>query len=234
VIETLRIENVAIVERAELEFGAGLNVLTGETGAGKSIVLGALALLAGARASAEVIRDGAEEAVVEAVFRTERLPELEAELAARGIPVLDHQLVVRRSVARGGRSRAQVGGQLVPVAALAELFAGRLEISSQHDSQSLLRARATAGCSTAAPACCRSASAWPAATPSCAPRIASSPPCARPRAIASAGATCWPTRSRRSTPPVSSRGKSCACARSARASRTRGACARRAPRRRGC
>ena len=139
-IETLRIENVAIVERAELEFGAGLNVLTGETGAGKSIVLGALALLAGARASAEVIRDGAEEAVVEAVFRTQRLPELEAELAARGIEVEDHELVVRRSVARGGRSRAQVGGQLVPVATLAELFAGRLEISSQHDSQSLLRA----------------------------------------------------------------------------------------------
>jgi DNA repair protein RecN (Recombination protein N) len=139
-IETLRIENVAIVERAELEFGAGLNVLTGETGAGKSIVLGALALLAGARASAEVIRDGAEEAVVEAVFRTQRLPELEAELAARGIEARDHELVVRRSVARGGRSRAQVGGQLVPVATLAELFAGRLEISSQHDSQSLLRA----------------------------------------------------------------------------------------------
>jgi DNA repair protein RecN (Recombination protein N) len=140
VIETLRIENVAIVERAELEFGAGLNVLTGETGAGKSIVLGALALLAGARASGDAIRDGADEAVVEAVFSTQRLPELEAELAARGIEVPDHELVVRRSVTRGGRSRAQVGGQLVPVATLAELFAGRLEISSQHDSQSLLRA----------------------------------------------------------------------------------------------
>ena len=139
-IETLRLENVAIVERAELEFGAGLNVLTGETGAGKSIVLGALALLAGARASGEVIRDGAEEAVVEAVFRTQRLPELEAELAARGIEIQDHELVVRRSVTRGGRSRAQVGGQLVPVATLAELLGGRLEISSQHDSQSLLRA----------------------------------------------------------------------------------------------
>jgi DNA repair protein RecN (Recombination protein N) len=138
-IETLRVENVAIVPRAELEFGAGLNVLTGETGAGKSIVLGALALLAGGRASSEVIREGAEEAVVEAVFRTERLPELEAELAARGIEVADHELIVRRSLTRGGRSRAQVGGQLVPVAALAELFGGRLEISSQHDSQSLLR-----------------------------------------------------------------------------------------------
>jgi DNA repair protein RecN (Recombination protein N) len=140
VIETLRIENVAIVERAQLEFGPGLNVLTGETGAGKSIVLGALALLAGARASGEAIREGAEEAVVEAVFDTQRLPELERELGERGIEIADHQLVVRRSVARGGRSRAQVAGQLVPVAALAEWFGGRLEISSQHDSQSLLRA----------------------------------------------------------------------------------------------
>ncbi len=139
-IETLRIENVAIVERAELEAGAGLNVLTGETGAGKSIVLGALALLAGGRASSEVIREGAEEAVVEAVFRTTRRPELAAALAARGLAGVDHELVVRRSVTRGGRSRAQVGGQLVPVATRAELFSGRLEISSQHDSQSLLRA----------------------------------------------------------------------------------------------
>jgi DNA repair protein RecN (Recombination protein N) len=138
-IETLRIENLAIVDRAELEFGAGLHVLTGETGAGKSIVLGALALLTGSRASSDAIRDGCDQAVVEAVFRTERLPELEAELEARGMPATDHELIVRRSLARSGRSRAWIGGQLVPVASLAELFRGRIEISSQHDSQSLLR-----------------------------------------------------------------------------------------------
>jgi DNA repair protein RecN (Recombination protein N) len=138
-IETLRIAGLAIVDRAELEFGPGLCALTGETGAGKSIVLGALALLAGGRGSADAVRDGCEEAVVEAVFRTERLPELEAELERRGLSAPDHELVVRRSVARGGRSRAWVSGQLVPVAALGELFAGRIEISSQHDSQSLRR-----------------------------------------------------------------------------------------------
>ncbi len=138
-IETLRIENLAIVDRAELEFGAGLHVLTGETGAGKSIVLGALALLTGSRASSEAIRVGCEQAVVEAVFRTERLPDLEAELEARGLPAEGHELIVSRSVARNGRSRARIGGQLVPVATLAELFRGRIEISSQHDSQSLLR-----------------------------------------------------------------------------------------------
>ena len=138
-IELLRIENLAVVERAELAFGPGLNVVTGETGAGKSIVLGALALLAGARASADVVRDGAEEAVVEAIFRTQLLPELEVELERRGLAAVDHELVVRRSVARSGRSRAQVAGQLVPVSLLAELFTGRLEISSQHESQALLR-----------------------------------------------------------------------------------------------
>ena len=138
-IETLRIEGMAIVDRVELEFGPGLNVLTGETGAGKSIVLGALALLAGARASAQTVRDGRDEAVVEAVFDTSRSPELEQALADLGIDSEDHQLVVRRSVSKTGRSRARVAGQLVPINSLGELFAGRLEISSQHDSQGLLR-----------------------------------------------------------------------------------------------
>ncbi|HXV37324.1 MAG TPA: AAA family ATPase, partial [Myxococcota bacterium] len=139
-IETLRISNLAIVEREEIEFGPGLNVLTGETGAGKSIVLGALALLAGSRASPEIVRAGCDEAVVEAIFRTDRLPDLESSLEALGLAADEHELVVQRSVQRGSRSRARVAGQLMPTAVLAELFAGRIEISSQHDTQSLLRA----------------------------------------------------------------------------------------------
>ena len=138
-IESLRIRELAIVEGAELEFAPGLNVVTGETGAGKSVVLGALALLAGARASAKSVRSGADEAAVEAVFRTEALPELEAELVQRGLEGDDHELIVRRSLSAAGRSRAWLGGGLVPIAALTELFQGRIEISSQHDSQALLR-----------------------------------------------------------------------------------------------
>ncbi len=138
-IETLRIQNVAIVEEAELELGPGLNVITGETGAGKSIVLGALSLLAGGRSASGSLREGAENGLVEAVFRTETLPELEARLAELGLEADDHELVVSRSFAHGGRSRARVAGQLVPVSSLAELFAGRIEISSQHSSQALLR-----------------------------------------------------------------------------------------------
>ena len=83
-IESLHIRDLAIVEDAHLEFGPGLNVLTGETGAGKSIVLGALGLLVGRRAAQDTVRDGASEASVEAVFRTDTLPELEADLIARG------------------------------------------------------------------------------------------------------------------------------------------------------
>jgi DNA repair protein RecN (Recombination protein N) len=136
-IETLRISGLAIVEQAELEFGPGLNVLTGETGAGKSIVLSALALLAGGRASGRGLRDDGE-SVVEAVFRTDCHPDLEAELSDRELSGDDHELVVRRSIAKG-RGRVRISGQLVPASTLAELFAGRLEISSQHDSQALLR-----------------------------------------------------------------------------------------------
>ncbi len=138
-IETLRIVNLALVDEAQLEFGPGLNVLTGETGAGKSIVLGALALLAGARASARSVGSRGDESVVEAVFRTDGVADLERELARRGLAGEDHELVVRRSLGRNGRSRARVSGQLLPVSLLAELLGGRLEISSQHDSQGLLR-----------------------------------------------------------------------------------------------
>jgi len=146
VIETLRIRDLALVESAELEFGPGLNVLTGETGAGKSIVLGALGLLAGGRAETGLVREGAAEAVVEAVFQARGVAGLEPALAERGIELDDGALVVRRSVAAAEagaagarRSRAQLAGQLVPVATLAEVLGGRLEISSQHESQALLR-----------------------------------------------------------------------------------------------
>jgi DNA repair protein RecN (Recombination protein N) len=139
VIESLRITNLAVVEEVEIGFGPGLHALTGETGAGKSIVLGALALLAGGRATADAVRDGADEARVEAVFRTDRAPDLEAALCERGLDVEDHSLIVARSVSREGRSRAWVAGRLVPVSVLAELLGERIEISSQHESQSLRR-----------------------------------------------------------------------------------------------
>ncbi|HIF93164.1 MAG TPA: DNA repair protein RecN [Myxococcales bacterium] len=147
-IEVLRIDNLALVESVELEFSSGLNVLTGETGTGKSIVLSALALLAGGRAAAESLRSGAEEGAVEALFRMDGHEDVARELIERGLSSSDAsgdeesspELIVRRTLHANGRSRARVGGQLVPVSTLVELFGGQLEISSQHGSQALRNA----------------------------------------------------------------------------------------------
>lgn len=143
-IEVLRIENLALVESVELEFGSGLNVLTGETGAGKSIVLSALALLAGARAAADALRSGAQQGAVEALFRMDGHEDVAASLADRGLVEEAEasrdgppELIVRRTLNANGRSRARIGGQLVPLSTLVELFGGQLEISSQHGSQAL-------------------------------------------------------------------------------------------------
>jgi len=146
-IEVLRIDNLALVESVELEFGPGLNVLTGETGAGKSIILSALALLTGGRASAETLRSGAKEGAVEALFRMDGHDDVATALVDRGLSASESEadgeapeLIVRRTLHAGGRSRARVGGQLVPVSTLVELFGGQLEISSQHGSQALRHA----------------------------------------------------------------------------------------------
>ena len=138
-IERLAIHELALVEALELELAPGLNVFTGETGAGKSIVLSALALLAGARAQADVVREGASEARAEALLDTRGLVELEAALAARGVEREGHELIARRTLSRTGRSRAWLGADLVPAGLLAELLGEAIEVSSQHASQALLR-----------------------------------------------------------------------------------------------
>lgn len=138
-IEQLRIRNLALVELAELELDAGLNVLTGETGAGKSLVLNAFSLLAGSRASADAVGSADRIAQVEAILRPGRFPGLDAALAEHDLLAEDDALVVARTVGRDGRGRVQIAGRWVPVATLRELLAGRLEISSQHATQSLRR-----------------------------------------------------------------------------------------------
>src|SRR6266568_4119962 len=119
-LTTLRISGLAIVDQAEVVFGPGLNVLTGETGAGKSILVQALHLALGGRMPADALREGAEEAVVEALFElSPRHPVLERLLAA-GLPVPAEggEVLVRRSAARGGRGRAFVNGALCTVGML--------------------------------------------------------------------------------------------------------------------
>jgi DNA repair protein RecN (Recombination protein N) len=134
-LKLLRINNIAIIAELELEFGPGLSLLTGETGAGKSILIDALGLLFGARASSELIRTGEDRAVVEAVF--------ESEAAARageehGLPVEGDELVLRREVHVSGKGKATVNGALVPVGVLRDLAPRLAAIHGQHEPQGLL------------------------------------------------------------------------------------------------
>src|SRR3954452_17718722 len=111
-LDLLTVRAFAIIDELEVRFSAGLNVLTGETGAGKSILVEALHLVLGGRAQADVVRTGAEEASAEALFRPRDPAACDARLLALGLPAAGGELVVRRTVQREGRSRAFVNGAL--------------------------------------------------------------------------------------------------------------------------
>lgn len=132
---SLRLKNFAVVEEAEVTFGQGLTVLTGETGAGKSILIDALGLLIGGRAEAEVIRDGADEASVEGLF--ERSEALGARLIELGLPDDGPEVGVRRTIGRAGRGRAYVNGSLVTLGVLQRLMRGLVDIAGQHEHMAL-------------------------------------------------------------------------------------------------
>ena len=134
----LRIRNLAIIEQLTLPLAPGFNVLTGETGAGKSIIVGALGLLLGERASADAVRTGADKAVVEGDFEIGTHPGLRALLDARGLESEDGMLVLKREVGSAGRARAWVNGTTVTAAVLAELGAALVSVHGQHASQALL------------------------------------------------------------------------------------------------
>lgn len=140
-LERLRVRDLALLEAAEVEFRPGLNVVTGETGAGKSLLVQAVALLVGGKADAEAVRDGARAAVVEGEFR------LAGEPAARAAALLGEwelefdgeTLIVRREVQADGRSRATVNQSPVTQAALKRLGEILADLHGQHEHQSLLR-----------------------------------------------------------------------------------------------
>ena len=136
-LKLLRISNIALIPGLELEFGAGLTLLTGETGAGKSILIDALGLLLGSRASSELIRTGEERASVEAVIETDGLARF---LEDHGLPADGDDAVVRREILASGKGRASVNGALVPVALLRELAPLLATVHGQHEPQGLLDA----------------------------------------------------------------------------------------------
>ena len=136
-LRELRIKNFAVIDEVALDLAPGLNALTGETGAGKTIVLGALGLVSGGRVSADIIRHGEEEASVEALF--ESFPAaLKDKLRAAGHEVED-ALVVKRVVSRSGKNRIYLNGGLSPLALLSDIGPGLIHIYGQHEHQTLLR-----------------------------------------------------------------------------------------------
>lgn len=135
-LKRLLIRNIVLVEAADISFAAGLNVLTGETGAGKSILLDALGLVLGERSDASLVRAGAAQASVAAEFILDARPDIAAFLLSMGIEPED-MLIVRRVVESSGKSRAFVNDVAVTVAALKQLAALLVEQHSQHDQRSL-------------------------------------------------------------------------------------------------
>lgn len=134
----LRIRNFAIIESLALPLERGFNVLSGETGAGKSIIVGALGLLLGERASADLVRGGAERASVEGVFDVTGRPEIVQLLDERGIEAEEGLVVLKREIAIAGRTRAWVNGTPVSATLLAEVGRLLVNLHGQHEAQTLL------------------------------------------------------------------------------------------------
>ncbi|MBI3891964.1 MAG: DNA repair protein RecN [Candidatus Wallbacteria bacterium] len=137
-LRSLTIQDFALIDKLRLEFGPGLNVFTGETGAGKSIVLDALALMLGERASAEMIRADCEQAYVEALFETGEDRRLEACLSDHGLSADPDGLLVAREMTRSGKNRCFVNGRQTVLGCLKELGDLLVDIHGQHQHQRLL------------------------------------------------------------------------------------------------
>ena len=134
----ISIRNIALIEQLTIELEKGFNVLTGETGAGKSIVVDSLGLALGARAGREMIRTGAERASVQALFDVSDCPRAQEAAAEMGASCEDGLLAVSRELSASGRSVCRVSGMVVPLASLKNLTALLMDIHGQHEHQALL------------------------------------------------------------------------------------------------
>ena len=134
----LSIRDIALIDRLTLSFGPGLTVLTGETGAGKSIIVGSLDFVLGGKADRDRIAGGAERGRVEALFDISALPRVQSALAEMGLETEDGLLPVCREILQSGRSVCRVAGEVVTVAQLRAVMAPLLDLHGQHAHQSLL------------------------------------------------------------------------------------------------
>ena len=136
-LETLHISNYALIDTVDIRFYPGLDIITGETGAGKSIMLGALSLLLGARADTKAVRSADRKSVIEAVFTVDSYPQLSRVCAEADIDWDPQRCILRREIAPNGRSRAFVNDWPVPLTRLQEIALHLIDIHSQHNNQLL-------------------------------------------------------------------------------------------------
>lgn len=136
----LHLQNLGVISHAQVELGPGLNVVTGETGVGKTLLITSLALLTGGRGQARLVSHGSDEAVVQAVLSANDA--MNDALTERGLETSDDELIVSRRLGSDGRSRAWVGGQLVPVGTLSELGEALVEMHGQGSGFALARSAA--------------------------------------------------------------------------------------------
>ena len=144
-LQELRISNFALVERAEIAPGDGFNVLTGETGAGKSILIAAFGLLLGNRAAGESVGRGGERALVEGAFDLSDAPRARRFLEEQGLDGEDNSLIIAREVERSGRSKVRLNGRMATAQTLAQLGEMLVDFHGQHANQHLLRPEAHLG-----------------------------------------------------------------------------------------
>ena len=139
-LQTLRIQNYALIDEVELEFDSGLNVLTGETGAGKSIIVGALTLVLGGRASSDAVRNATRSAKIEALFNVPSpTPQLHDLLESHAIEFENGELLLSRVLSPEGRSKAYANGSLIPVSLQSAIGDELVDLHGQHEHQSLLK-----------------------------------------------------------------------------------------------
>jgi DNA repair protein RecN (Recombination protein N) len=147
-LQELKVSQFAIIDSLHIEFQNGLNILSGETGSGKSVLLKSLALLMGEKASSDTIRTGCTQATVEGVFNLRDRPDLAEKLMELGIDIEDHKLIVRRIISAGDKSKVFLNGSLSPLSQLRDFVAPLIEVTGhsapliemtgQHDNRNLL------------------------------------------------------------------------------------------------
>ncbi|MBF8437554.1 DNA repair protein RecN [Halanaerobiaceae bacterium Z-7014] len=135
----LQVKNFAIIEHLSLSFSEGLNILTGETGAGKSIIIGALEMLFGSRARTDIIKNGKEAAYIEASYFIDLPAKLKDILKKAGVELDPEMLLLSREIRRNGRNRCRINGQLVPLKLIKEVAEFLVDIHGQHEHQNLLQ-----------------------------------------------------------------------------------------------